>query len=117
MTKVSNKWRFENPPLQDFMRTMIKAFNNQEATVGNIIGMAWSTAVHSVKDCWDKFHATTGHKHTGGADDAPKIDQSSINKVQNGDKFYLSHTTESYLLYTDTGIEMYWEGTKVASFS
>ena len=38
-----------------------------------ITGEAWGTVSHTIASIWAKFHATTGHKHTGAANDSPKL--------------------------------------------
>lgn len=45
-----------------------------------ITGEAWGTVSHSIATVWAKFNATTGHKHTGAADDAPNIAWASVTK-------------------------------------
>ena len=43
-----------------------------------ITGEAWGTVTRSTLTIWAKFHATTGHKHTGAADDAPLLTNTAI---------------------------------------
>lgn len=52
--------------------------------VKNIKGTTnfWDAAAASIATIWSKFNATTGHKHTGGADDAPQI--SGTTGIQDG---------------------------------
>lgn len=38
----------------------------------------WDAPAATIAAIWAQFNATTGHKHTGGADDAPKIPVASI---------------------------------------
>jgi hypothetical protein len=53
--------------------------------IREIIGSAsppgdWKDVVPaSLYTIWTKFNATTGHKHTGAANDAPKIDATNVN--------------------------------------
>ena len=54
MAKISNRFRSADRHIQDFMQTIITAFNNQETKVGNTIGKGWDTAIHSIKEAWEK---------------------------------------------------------------
>lgn len=38
----------------------------------------YDSAVVSISAIWEKFNSTTGHTHTGGVNDAPRIDHSSL---------------------------------------
>ena len=56
-----------------------------------ITGEAWGTVSHTIDSIWAKFHATTGHKHTGAENDSPKlVDIDSLT----GAKFTIEDHTE-----------------------
>ncbi len=63
----------------------------------SITGEAWGTVSHTIAAIWAKFNATTGHKHTGAADDAPNIAWSSVTKTGSNisDLVTKSHTSLS----------------------
>jgi len=52
---------------------LINNLNRIRNQIVAITGEAWGTVSHTVAAIWGKFNATTGHKHTGAADDAPLI--------------------------------------------
>jgi len=54
MAKIPSRFRSVDRHIQDFMQTIITAFNNQETKVGNAIGKSWDTAIHSIKEAWEK---------------------------------------------------------------
>ena len=54
MAKIPSRFRSVDRHIQDFMQTIITAFNNQETKVGNAIGKGWDTAIHSIKEAWEK---------------------------------------------------------------
>lgn len=48
-----------------------------KAVKGNVTNW-YDAAASSISALWAKFHATTGHKHTGAENDAPKIDHADL---------------------------------------
>lgn len=58
--------------------TLLNNLNRIRNQIVAITGEAWGTVSYNVAAIWAKFHATTGHKHTGAADDAPKIPDTSL---------------------------------------
>lgn len=64
----------------DPLTSLLSNLNRIRHQIVAITGEAWGTVSHSISDIWAKFHATTGHKHTGGADDAPKLDAANTHE-------------------------------------
>ena len=54
--------------------TLLNNLNRIRWMLVTITGEAWGTVSHSLTAIWAKFHATTGHAHTGTGTDAPTID-------------------------------------------
>jgi hypothetical protein len=54
--------------------SLINNLNRIRYMLVTITGDAWGTVSHSIAAVWAKFHATTGHAHTGTGTDAPTID-------------------------------------------
>lgn len=66
-----------------------------------ITGEAWGTVTHSLTDIWAKFHAATGHQHTGAADDAPQIDHGTTTGRDDDDHVqYLNNARHAVLDHT-----------------
>lgn len=57
---------------------LLSNMNRIRSQIIAITGEAWGTVSHSLAAVWAKFHATTGHTHTGAADDAPKITSTDL---------------------------------------
>jgi len=57
---------------------LLSNMNRIRKQIIDITGEAWGTVSHSIAAVWAKFHASTGHKHTGAADDAPKITSTNL---------------------------------------
>jgi hypothetical protein len=74
--KVGNRTVSQTSGMSSNTGTLTALLNGLVTAVKNITGETnWYTlAAQSLTTVWAKFHATTGHKHTGAADDAPKLD-------------------------------------------
>jgi len=63
--------------------------------------------------------ATKYHKDLTGADlhvvKDHTHDADEVGKVQDGVKFYLSHTTETYWVYTGGKVELWVNGVKIVT--
>lgn len=66
-------------PLTTILSWFTKVFKEVKGTTN-----WYDTAAASIATIWGKFHASTGHKHTGGANDAPKIAASSVTVADAG---------------------------------
>jgi hypothetical protein len=58
--------------------SLVNNLNRIRYMLITITGEAWGTVSRSIAAVWAKFHATTGHKHTGTADDAPVLPYSGL---------------------------------------
>ena len=67
-------------PVSNLLNNMNRIRNQIVA----ITGEAWGTVSHSIAAVWAKFHATTGHKHTGAADDSPNLAGTSVTNTPAG---------------------------------
>lgn len=68
----------------DVISTLKTNLNRIRFNITQITGEVWGTVSHSIASIWAKFNATTGHAHTGGADDAPKISGSNVTNTPSG---------------------------------
>lgn len=55
------------------LSSIVNNLNRIRYMIVNITDEAWGTASHSIADIWAKFHATTGHAHSGAANDGGPI--------------------------------------------
>jgi hypothetical protein len=62
----------------DTVSSLLNNLNRIRNQIVAITGEAWGTVSHSIATVWAKFDKTTGHAHTGGTDDGPKIANTSI---------------------------------------
>lgn len=64
----------------DTVSTLLNNLNRIRKKLNDIIGGSnwYDTVAASLSTVWGKFNASTGHKHSGGANDAPKLPVSSI---------------------------------------
>jgi len=73
-----------------------------KAVKGNVVNW-FDTAVASISDIWAKFHASTGHKHTGAENDAPKIGASGLADGAATDAIIGNRTINQAQVPQDTG--------------
>ncbi|NJD76945.1 MAG: hypothetical protein FIB08_07610 [Candidatus Methanoperedens sp.] len=66
----------------DTVYSLLNNMNRIRNQIIAITGEAWGTVSHSIATIWGKFNATTGHKHTGAADDAPKLPVTSVTNAE-----------------------------------
>ena len=68
--------------------TLSSLVNNLNRIRNQVIaatGEAWGTVSHSIAGIWAKFHATTGHKHSGAADDGAQVDHGDLGGLGDDD--------------------------------
>jgi len=58
--------------------SLLSNLNRIRYAIVHMSGEAWGTFSHSIAEIWGKFHPTTGHKHSGAADDGGVIDHGSL---------------------------------------
>ena len=72
----------ETQAWSDPLVSLLSNLNRIRWSIVQMSGEAWGTVSHSIATIWGKFHATTGHKHTGGANDGPNMAASAISSGQ-----------------------------------
>lgn len=69
----------------DTNTTLLNTLNRIRHQIITITGEAWDTVSHSLTDIWAKFHATTGHAHTGTTGDAPILHHGELSGLTDDD--------------------------------
>ena len=65
--------------------SLLSNLNRIRNQVLAITGETWGTVSHSLTAIWAKFHATTGHKHSGSADDGGQVDHGDLSGLTDDD--------------------------------
>jgi hypothetical protein len=67
------------------LTTLVNNLNRIRWSIVSITGEAWGTVSHSIASIWAKFHATTGHAHTGATADGPILDHGTLSGKSDDD--------------------------------
>lgn len=70
--------QIESTNLDTPITSLLSNMDRIRNQIVTITGEAWLTVSHPINTIWGKFNATTGHKHTGAADDAPQLTNAGI---------------------------------------
>ncbi|MBW2674109.1 MAG: hypothetical protein JRD89_11960 [Deltaproteobacteria bacterium] len=75
--------------------SLLNNLNRIRYAIVHMSGEAWGTFSHSIAEIWGKFNATTGHKHSGEADDGGVIDHGSLDGLEDDDhtQYYPADTS------------------------
>ena len=65
--------------------TLLNNLNRIRNQITAITGEAWGTVSHSISALWAKFHATSGHAHSGAADDGKPIHHGDLTGLTDDD--------------------------------
>lgn len=99
------------------LTSLLSNLNRVRWSIVQITGEAWGTVSHSIATVWAKFHATSGHKHTGAANDAPRMATGAISSG----RFPLARIPEGtdghFLRGTGVGSSPAYEAVAVARVS
>ncbi|MBW2675661.1 MAG: hypothetical protein JRD89_20020, partial [Deltaproteobacteria bacterium] len=58
--------------------SLLSNLNRIRYAIVHMSGEAWGTFSHSIAEIWAKFNASTGHKHSGAADDGGQVDHGTL---------------------------------------
>ncbi len=89
VTKDESEAQTWTTPIANLLSNMNRIRNQ----IVGITGEAWGTISHSIATIWGKFHATTGHTHTGASDDAPVLDHGLLSGLGDDDHPQYVHDT------------------------
>ena len=65
--------------------SLVNNLNRIRHQITAITGEAWGTVSHTIAAVWAKFHATTGHAHTGATGDAPILHHGGLSGLTDDD--------------------------------
>ena len=77
--------------------SMLNNLNRIRQQIINLSGEVWGTVTTSTKSLFAKFHATTGHKHTGATSDAPILHHGDLSGLTDDDhaRYYDKDTSKA----------------------
>jgi hypothetical protein len=65
----------------DTLTSLMSNLNRIRYGIVQMSGEAWGTFSHSIATIWGKFNATTGHTHSGAADQGAQIDHVNLANI------------------------------------
>ena len=77
--------------------SLLNNLNRIRQQIINLSGEVWGTVTTSTKSLFAKFHATTGHKHTGATSDAPILHHGDLSGLTDDDhaRYYDKDTSKA----------------------
>lgn len=75
------------------LTSIISNLNRIRNQITAVSGEAWGSVSHSLAALWLKFNASTGHAHSGAADDGKQVDHGTLGGLSDDDHSqYLNNT-------------------------
>jgi len=65
--------------------SLLSNLNRIRYAIVHMSGEAWGTFSHSIAEIWGKFNSSTGHRHSGAADDGGQVDHGTLGGLADDD--------------------------------